>query len=284
VSGPLASFRDLKGIGPATEARLHEAGIYSWEALAAAATALAAVRGEGETLRDVAQRVAELRGGTGDQSAPRIPGSEHLEAFVLRMALTADGVPLRSTMTHVRTMTEQAWAGWTPADLVRFVEEHSGVRLPPAPEKLPAVAEPAHHGNGTSPPSPRRRATAAAPPSRQHLVVIDAGKAIGGASRDIELAVADSRAKVTEFDYRATLAARPLGAGANGGEGWTTVAGHAGTSHPGTGSPAHELALRFPGVRLPPGIQRLQLRLEVKLAAPARQPPALALADPDRTP
>jgi hypothetical protein len=203
---------------------------------------------------------------------------------VLRLALTADGAPRRSTMTHVRTMTEQAWAGWTPADLAGFVEQHSGVRLPPARQEPPAGAEPARHGNGASPPSPRRRAAAApAPPSREHLVVLDAGKAIGGASQDVELVVADPRARVTEFDYRATLAARPLGAGANGGEGWTTVAGHAGSCRPGTGSPAHELALRFPDVRLPHGIQRLQLRLEVKLAAPTRRPPALAIAEPDRT-
>ena len=57
----LASFRELKGIGPATEARLHESGILTWETLAVAATALAAVHGEGETLRDV----AACRGSTG---------------------------------------------------------------------------------------------------------------------------------------------------------------------------------------------------------------------------
>ena len=64
----LASFRDLKGIGPATEARLHEAGIYTWEALAAAATALAAVRGEGDTLRDVANAVAARRAEAGKRA------------------------------------------------------------------------------------------------------------------------------------------------------------------------------------------------------------------------
>ena len=49
MSESLASFRDLKGIGPATEARLTRR-VYTWEALGAAASALAAVRGNGDTL------------------------------------------------------------------------------------------------------------------------------------------------------------------------------------------------------------------------------------------
>ena len=32
MSDVLASFRELKGIGPATEAKLHEAGVYTWAA------------------------------------------------------------------------------------------------------------------------------------------------------------------------------------------------------------------------------------------------------------
>ena len=46
----------------------------------------------------------------------------------------------------------------------------------------------------------------------------------------------------------------------------------------GTGSADDELALGFPGVQLPRGIHRLQLRLDVNLPAPAKRPPALTLA------
>src|SRR5689334_18181149 len=120
MNGSLASFRELKGIGAATEARLHEAGIYTWEALAAAASALAAVRGDGDTLRSVAQLVVERRGTAGGPAAPRLPGAEHQEAFVLRVALGADGAPRRCAATHVRTMTEQVWAGWLPSEVTRF--------------------------------------------------------------------------------------------------------------------------------------------------------------------
>jgi len=267
MSESLASFRDLKGIGPATEARLYEAGVYTWEALGAVASALAAVRGDGDTLREVASLVAAQRTGAGGQAALRLPGGERLEAFVLRMTLAADGEPRRCTVTHVRTAAEQAWAGWTPAELARFIEGHAGLRTGPAP-----AGEPSRNGDRVPPPSRRRRASPPQRPSRDHLVVLDAGKAIGGASRDIDLVVTSTRAAGTDFGYRATLAARRLGAGGNG-DGWASLASHTGTGHA-----ARELPLRFPAVRLPAGVHRLQLLLEVSLPEPARRPPALALA------
>jgi hypothetical protein len=267
MSESLASFRDLKGIGPATEARLHEAGVYTWEALGAAASALAAVRGNGDTLREVANAVAAQSSEAGGQAALRLPGGERLDAFVLRMTLTAGGEPRRCTVTHVRTGTEQAWPGWIPGELGRFIEEYSGLRTGPSP-----ATEPSRDGDGVPPSAYRRAPPSRLRPSGDHLVVLDAGMAIGGASRDVDLVVTNTRAAGADFDYRATLAARRLGA-CDPGEGWTSMASHAGTGHP-----ARELALRFPAVRLPSGVHRLRLLLEVNLSAPTRQPPALALA------
>lgn len=272
MSQSLASFRDLKGIGPATEARLHEAGVYTWEALGAAASALAAVRGDGDTLREVANLVAAQGTEAGGQASLRLPGGERLEAFVLRMTLAAGGEPRRCTVTHVRTVAEQAWAGWAPAELARFIEEHSGLRTGPSPAESWA-GKPSRDGDRVPRRSRRRRASASPQrPSRDHLVILDAGKAIGGASRDIGLVVTGTRAAGADFGYRATLAARRLGAGGTSQD-WTSLASRAGTAHP-----ARELALRFPAVQLPAGVHRLQLLLEVNLPAPARQPPALALA------
>src|SRR5690242_12295519 len=257
----LASFRDLKGIGPATEARLYEAGIYTWEALGAAASALAAVRGNGDTLHEVANLVAAQRTQAGGQAALRLSGGERLEAFVLRMTLAADGEPRRCTVTHVRTGAEQAWAGWTPAELARFIEEHSGLRIKSSPAEKPS-----RHSGRVSPPSQHRRASPSPQRrSRDQLVVLDAGKAIGGASRDIDLVVTNTRAAGADFGYRATLTARRLGA-SDTGESWTNMASHSGTGHPG-----RELSLRFPAVQLPAGVYRLRLLIEVDLPAPTRQ-------------
>jgi hypothetical protein len=269
----LASFRDLKGIGPATEARLHETGIYTWEALATAATALASVRDNGDTPREIANAVAALRAEAGeDRISPRPPGgAERLEAFVLRMSLTADGEPQRSEVTHVRTMAEEAWPGWRPAELTGFLQEHAGIREEPAP--APRV-EPKREPSGAKSARQRRRRREAPPEpaSSNHVVVLDAGKTIGGTSRDVQLLVTNAESTGGGFDYKATLAARQLGHGQNGG-GWTSLA-----SQTGTGSPGDELSLGFTGLRLPPGIHRLRLRLEVDLPTPTRQPPALQLA------
>ena len=269
----LARFRDLKGIGPATEARLHETGIYTWEALAVAATALAAVRGEGDTLRDVANAVAARRAEAEERGAAvGLPGGgERLESFLVRVAITANGAPQRCEVIHVRTMAEQAWSGWSPGELGTFIEEHSGVRRGAASDDEPT------HDDQAPPRSRRGRETAPrTPPSSDHLVVLDAGKAIGGASRDINLVVSDTRAADGDFGYRATLAARELGHGTNG-EDWSTVA-----AHTGTGSAAGDVVLDFPAVPLPPGIHRLQLRMEVRLHAASSRPPALTVAQAAR--
>jgi hypothetical protein len=65
------------------------------------------------------------------------------------------------------------------------------------------------------PPSSRPEARRPARrPSRVHVSVLDAGKAIGGANRDIELVIAtDKVGDVPELDYQATLCGRPFGQG-----------------------------------------------------------------------
>ncbi|HWD78164.1 MAG TPA: hypothetical protein VG497_04770, partial [Kribbella sp.] len=121
-------------------------------------------------------------------------------------------------------------------------------------------------------PSREPASASSVPASTEQVVVLDAGKAIGGPSRDVNLVVTNTRSAGAAFGYLATLEARGLGRGENG-EGWTTLA----TRH-GAGSADGELALGFPGVQLPPGIHRLQLRLEVQLPEPVERPPALSLA------
>jgi hypothetical protein len=243
----LASFRDLKGIGPATEARLHESGIYTWEALAVAATALASVRGEGETLRDVANGVAARRGEAGGEATgPRLPDGERLEAFVLRIALAADGEPQRSEVTHVRTMAEETWVGWNPGQASAFIEKHGGLRPVKGSSRPQSVA------------------------SSDQVVILDAGKAIGGVSRDIDLVITNTRAAGGAFGYRATLSAHRLG---SNGEGWVAVG-----ARTGTGSSERDVAVGFPGVQLPAGIHTLQLRFELQLPTATSSPPALTLA------
>jgi len=144
MSESLARFRDLQGIGPATEARLHEAGIYTWEALDAAASALAAVRGNGDTLREVAGLVAARRSEAEGQAALRLPGGERLEAFILRMTLAADGEPT-SVASHagtghpVRELALRFPAVQLPAGVYRL-QLRLEVNLPASAAQPPALA------------------------------------------------------------------------------------------------------------------------------------------------
>jgi hypothetical protein len=60
MSDELANFRELPGIGPATEAELHEAGVRTWSSLAAVLGALGHVRGVvGDALRALRQQARD---------------------------------------------------------------------------------------------------------------------------------------------------------------------------------------------------------------------------------
>ncbi len=260
MSDVLASFRELKGIGPATEAKLHEAGVYSWATLSEVVTALGNVRGgNGDTLRDLSVQIAGRASAAGGASASPLPSGERSEAFIVRMSLTTDGLPMRSTVTHVRTQTEQPWVGWSPDDVIRFIEQQASLKVAPAPAPVKRTAAPAQ--------------ARAATPSRDHVIALDVGNVIGGRRRSIELVVSTAKvAPRAEFEYRATLAGRPYGQATTADPAWTNLAGHTGR-----GQPPDRLPLHFEAVDLPPGVQRLKLEMMLRLQSPTRRAPKLEL-------
>jgi hypothetical protein len=260
MSDVLASFRELKGIGPATEAKLHEAGVYTWAALAEVVTALGNVRSSnGDTLRDLSAQIAERASAAGGATAPPLPSGERSEAFIVRMSLDTDGLPTRSTVTHVRTQTEQPWAGWSPDEVIRFIEAQATPAVTPPP--VPTVR--------TTAPAPTRATTS----SRDHVVTLDVGNVIGGRRRSIDLVVSTTEvAPGAEFEYRATLAGRPYGQASSTGPAWSNLA-----TRNGRGQPPERLPLLFEAVELPAGIQRLRVELMLRLQSPTRRAPTLEL-------
>jgi hypothetical protein len=257
MSDSLARFRDLRGVGPATEARLHEAGVYTWEALAEVLEALASVRSSsGDTLRDLSDQIA-ARASAAGAAAPSPPDVERSEAFIIRMSLTTDGQPTRSAVTHVRTQDEKPLAGWPPGEVIRFIEAQSGVVAGPAPAATEDAGQPA-------PPAPAA--------TRYPVVILDAGKTVGGAARNIELVVATDQLDIGEFEYRATLAGRAYGPPPEAGASWTTLATHTGRAFP-----PNRLPLHFEAVQLPRGVQRLRLEMALRLPASRQEVPALGL-------
>jgi hypothetical protein len=275
----LASFRELKGIGPATEARLHGAGVYTWEALSEVVETLGKLGAcSGDHFRELAGQIAERRG-----------DGERSEAFVVRVALAGDGQPVRSTVTHVRTQTEQPLAGWSPAAVIRLIESQAALSRPPRPAEETEAAssdsaldpasvppDPAPPDAALDPaPAPAPAAYPAPPPvPSEHLIVLDAGRAIGGSRRTIELVVQTNRmGDPASFEYRATLAGRPYGEADDSAAPWAVLGSDAGR-----GRPPARLPVRFEAVELPPGLQRLRLELAVRLARPRAEAPPLVLA------
>jgi hypothetical protein len=245
----LASFRELKGVGPATEGRLHAAGVRTWPALGEVLAALARTR-SADPLGELSEQVAARSSTVDEDGNPGSANDELVESFILRVALGADAQALHSAVVHVRSQDEQPWPGWQPAEVIRFVEDRVG---------LTALATPAARADDDSP-----------SPSRDHLVVLEAGKVIGGRRRSIALQVATERLiGVHEVEYGATLVGRALG---RVDEAERMLGEQVGRAHPPAGLP-----LQFDDVDLAPGVQRLRLRLAVRLPSPRREAPLLEL-------
>lgn len=243
MNDTLANFRELKGIGPAREAKLHEAGVYTWAALSEVLSALGNVKGiTGDKLRHLSEQAARLASEPGAGSAPGLTGPERSEAFIVRLSLTSAGRPTHSTVTHVRSQTEHPLAGWSPDQIIRFIQEQAGLNA------------------GTA--------------ARDHRVVFDLGRTVGGRQRSLDLVVSTSKmAGGEEFEYRATLAGRTYGAISSSAEdSWVTLAANAGLGHP-----PDSLPLRFEHVELGPGVQRLRLDMAVRFRSPQGEAPALEL-------
>jgi hypothetical protein len=206
MNQPLASFRELRGVGPGPEARLHEAGVHTWKALSDVLDALSDLR-DGCSLQELADQVAER--------------------FVEEQAGITQAMTTAPVVGGARTAAEP------PPEAVR----NDG-----AVDEAPSTAR----------------------TSRHHQVVLDAGTAIGGTQRRIDLTVSTTAlADVGEFAFSAILAGRPVGQAGSAGSPWVNSSGQVGR-----GSPPGPIRLRFDGVPLPVGVQRLELRLAVALPEP----------------
>lgn len=273
MSDTLANFRELNGIGPATEAKLHEAGVYTWAAMSEVLHALIRVRGmTAGKLKALSAQAARLASEPDAATVSGPSNPERSEAFILRMAVAMDGRPTRSTVTHVRSQTERPWSGWSPGEVIEVIEERTGLvaEAPSAPaddagERDPEP-EPETETDADAEPGPAQAASA------EHLVALDAGRAVGGGRRSIDLVVSTANmSEIGEFEYRATLAGRPYGAPLD--ESWSTLA-----QRTGRGVSRESLPLRFEQVELPAGISRLRLDMALRLQRPQRTVPVLELA------
>ena len=175
-----ADFRVLRGVGPAVERRLREAGIVSYEQLAARSPAeladiLAGLVGmTPERIRqyDWASQCARLAAQPANDAAaaPRM----RYATFTIELLLDEAQHARRTRVTHVQSGGEQSWAGWDSARLAELIAEVAGLQAetpapapvmpePVAPELVVAPALPALQAAAGPPPAPAPEIIRAAP-------------------------------------------------------------------------------------------------------------------------
>ncbi|WP_420628406.1 hypothetical protein [Candidatus Leptofilum sp.] len=132
-------FRQIKGIGPATEARLHAAEIYTYAQLTAVSPRTLAELlpgftaeriqqedwlGQADALLSAAHSVAD---GDGQRYA----------TFTVELLLDKDNSVRRTRVVHVQEESKKSWSGWRPRAVKQFIAEQAGVT-----QKPKAKAEP----------------------------------------------------------------------------------------------------------------------------------------------
>lgn len=253
-----APFHELQGIGPATEAKLHQSGLQTWAALAETLDAIARVKGIDAAklrgLRDEARQKVDY------PSTSAGAEGERSSRFVVSAVAGPDGRVARSSVIDVRSQLSQAFAGISGSGIARFIEEQIGVHASGTAVQA-AVPDLAALGQAEAldfDPAVPIRFTASS--ADNDLVVVDAGKAIGGADDDIVLRWDTTEIDAggrDEFRYRASLAGRPYGGSQPSG--WGPLGVLAGSAHPG-----ELIDLAFKPSGLSPGVNRLELAVEVQ--------------------
>ena len=156
---PGDDFKRIEGIGLAIERRLHSAGVYTFEQLAAYSPAELAtiLAGTGVSVSKIEQKgwlnkAAELaspKHESLDESTKHEPLDEsakhesleetelvyhqHNASFTLRLVINDENQVRYTEAQHVQSESKKSWAGWDESAFVTFVSEHSGLALPAPP-------------------------------------------------------------------------------------------------------------------------------------------------------
>jgi len=141
-------FKLIRGIGPAIERRLHNAGIRTFadlaalspDGIAASLAGLSAKRIAKENWLGQARRLASKRASARPRKeALAFWGRQHYETFTVELLLDENNDVRRTRVTHIQSRDEGKWADWQDTQLLDFFIEHAALRLPPV-ERAPAVA------------------------------------------------------------------------------------------------------------------------------------------------
>jgi hypothetical protein len=137
-------FQQIQGIGAAIDRRLHDAGILTYQDLAALtpeqiAASLAGVAGLSPARiasQDWTGQASRLAG----PAAPPLPSEpdQRYASFHVEFLLDVDDSVRRTKVHHHQSGTDEAWAGWDEGRLLALLREHIPIM---APRQLAEAAE-----------------------------------------------------------------------------------------------------------------------------------------------
>lgn len=138
-------FKQMKGIGPKTERRLHEAGILTYEQLAQTEPDALAQIVEGLVGMSAERIIQEDWRGQARELAQqqKTPANgQHYATFTVELLLDPSNNVRRTRVVHVQDEThKETWAGWKDGRLVQFISEHAGLDEVAETEAANDVAE-----------------------------------------------------------------------------------------------------------------------------------------------
>jgi hypothetical protein len=164
-------FQQIQGIGAAIDRRLHDAGILTYQDLAALtpeqiAASLAGVAGlspariASQDWTGKAARLAESAAPTppSEPVAPTLPSEpdQRYASFHVEFLLGVDGSVRRTKVHHHQSGTDEAWAGWDEHRLLALLRDHIPLmadRQPKEPADVPSAPAPAAAEPETAAPS-----------------------------------------------------------------------------------------------------------------------------------
>jgi hypothetical protein len=136
-------FQKIAGIGQAIERRLHDAGILTYQDLAARspeqiAASLADVAGL-SSARVASQDWAGQAGRLAGPAAPPLPSEpdQHYASFHIELLLDVDGSVRRTKVHHHQSDKDEAWPGWDEGRLIALLRGHIPILAPRQPAGAP---------------------------------------------------------------------------------------------------------------------------------------------------
>lgn len=136
---PGDDFRKIAGIGAAIERRLHDAGILTYQDLAAGspeqiAASLAEVTGLSSARIASQDWTGQARQLAGPLASP-LPSepSQHYTSFHIELLLDVDNSVRRTKVHHHQSGTDDAWPGWDEDKLLALMRGHLPLMVPRQP-------------------------------------------------------------------------------------------------------------------------------------------------------